>query len=54
MLRLRRLVILPLMAASLLCQSSCGRLGYEEHPRTPAGRRDAGTEPTQDDDAGDP
>jgi|GEM_PF-5506079 len=52
MRRLRLLTILPLMAASLLCQSSCGRLGYEEHSRTPGGRADAGTEPAADDDAG--
>jgi len=52
MRRLRLLALLQLMAASLLCQSSCGRLGYEEHSRTPGGRSDAGTQPAADDDAG--
>ena len=52
--RLRLLAFLPLMAAVLLCHSGCGRLGYEEHSRTPDARQDAGTQPAPDDDAGDP
>jgi hypothetical protein len=52
MRRLRLLALLQLMAAGLLCQSSCGRLGYEENPRMPGGRPDAGTQPAADDDAG--
>jgi hypothetical protein len=52
MRRLRLFALLQLMAAILLCQSSCGRLGYEEHPRKPGARTDAGTQPAADDDAG--
>lgn len=52
MRRLRLLTVLQLMAAVLFCQSSCGRLGYEEHSRTAGERPDAGTEPMQDEDAG--
>jgi hypothetical protein len=40
------------MAAVLLGQSSCGRLGYAERARTPTAHADAGARP--DEDAGDP
>jgi hypothetical protein len=47
------LLILPLMAAILCCAGSCGRLGYDEHTRTPR-PADAGSMPPPDDDAGEP
>ena len=51
---IRQLLILQLMAASLLCQVSCGRLGYQEHTRTTSQPADAGPEPASDEDAGEP
>ncbi|HET8936244.1 MAG TPA: hypothetical protein VFN67_22530 [Polyangiales bacterium] len=45
-------MVLPLMAAVLLAQSSCGRLGYEEHTRPPTADADAGPEPDEDAGAG--
>ena len=45
-------VVLPLMAAALLAQAGCGRLGYEEHTRAPTAEVDAGADPDEDAGAG--